>query len=218
MKTKSVENNLHPTNADFNRNGYWNRPILEQYTPKKSDIDLFDQNGYDLTELEKKYCVYNNTQICAHREYRFALKQEWFIQSDKQEGGILNHSLLFERKGYTGDALTQLQNWGKVLPLVYKIASIRPKWGLDFSMDWVDRTGNVLEVLHWEYDGFDIDEILNVKFHFERNISNIDWDDAGRKILKQKDQWYYLSFFEQSDWKCNFFGVQQERFKMVIWS
>lgn len=35
--------------------------------------------------------------------------------------------------------------------------------GLDFSMDYADRAGNVFEVLHWEYDGFDFDEVAERK-------------------------------------------------------
>ena len=84
-------------------------------------------------------------------------------------------------------------------------------------MDYVDQAGNVFEVLHWEYDGFEYDEIENRKQLMETKFAGIDWDEAASKILKQKDQWHHLDFFAQSDWKCNYFGIEKERFKMVIW-
>ena len=94
---------------------------------------------------------------------------------------------------------------------------MRPKWGLDFSMDYVDRTGNAFEILHWEYDSFDYEEICVVKEFAELKIQSIDWADAAKNLIKYKDEWHSLDFFAQSDWKCNYFGIPKERFKMVIW-
>ncbi len=104
------------------------------------------------------------------------------------------------------------------MPLCHKLIQLRPKWGLDFSIDWVDREGNAFEVLHWEYDGFDFVEVDAVRQKMEEKIKSINWQQAGRDILKHKDQWHHLDFFAQSDWKCNYFGIPQERFKMVAWA
>ena len=205
------------TNHQFNPNGCWEKPLESLALPTAQDLALFDQNGYDLTDLEQRYAEINLTPAKPHREHHRALKQPWFIQPDRVEGAVLNHSLLFERKGYTGEALQQLHQWAHANPLIYKIIRIRPKWGLDFSMDYVDQAGNVFEVLHWEYDGFEYDEIENRKQLMEAKFAGIDWDEAASKILKLKDQWHHLDFFAQSDWKCNYFGIEKERFKMVIW-
>jgi len=125
--------------------------------------------------------------------------------------------VLFERKGYSGDAFEQLNTWTNKLPLVHKMISMRPKWGLDFSMDYVDREGNCFEVLHWEWDSFSYDEIEAIRKEIEPIFLSIDWDDAGRDMLKKKSEWHDLDFFAQSDWKCNYFNIPKERFKMVIW-
>ena len=206
------------TNNQFDANGYWTNPVEKiVYLPTAEDVALFDQNGYDLTDLEKHYAYSNWSKPKKHREHRIALKQPWFTQEYTIEGAVLNHSLLFERKGYTGAALAELQYWAKTLPLINKIIAIRPKWGLDFSMDYVDREGNAFEVLHWEWDSFDYKEICAVKETIEPVLSAIDWQDASRQILLHKDSWHHLDFFAQSAWKCNFFGVPEERFKMVAW-
>ena len=203
------------TDNKFDPNGFWTEPVGKMlFIPTHEDLDLFDQNGYDLTILEQHYM---STNAQSHRSHRHAVKKSWFTQPLKIEGAVLNHSLLFERKAYAGAAHDQLVHWSKKLPLIHKILSIRPKWGLDFSMDYVDSQGNAFEVLHWEYDGFEYLEIESVRQAVEPILLDIDWDNAGKSILSKKDQWHHLDFFAQSDWKCNYFGIPKERFKMVIW-
>ena len=203
----------------FNPEGYWRNPIAKlTYIPTPEDFDLFDQNGYDLTEIEKHFASSNMTGVDSHRCHRTAIKQPWFTQSVTIEGPHLNHSCIFERKGYADDALAQLKFWAHDLPLVHKLIALRPKWGLDFSMDYADSSGNVFELLHWEWDSFDYAEIQQVKEAVEPIILSIDFDDAAEQLLKRKSEWHHLDFFAQSDWKCKYFGVTKERFKMVAWN
>jgi len=207
--------NLTLTKNKFDTNGYWCKSVPGVIL--FPDVFLFDQNGYDLTILEQRYAKYNNTFVSMHRDHRHALKKDWFKQSITTTGAVLNHSLLFERKAYSGDAKKQLIDMAGKNNLIYKILAIRPKWGLDFSMDYVDTEGNSFEILHWEYDGFNVDEVQSVKEKIEPVLAAIDWVDAGKQLLKRKDEWHHLEFFEQSDWKCKYFNVPKERFKMVIW-
>ena len=206
------------TDNTFNPDGYWHNPIAKLlYEPTYEDLELFDQNGYDLTQLERHFAYGNYVKPKKQRDYRYAIKHDWFTEEVKLEGAVLNHSSLFERKAYDGAALEQLQHWAKKLPLIHKVISIRAKWGLDFSMDYADRQGNAFEILHWEYDCFDYDELQVIKLQVQAKFATMDWDDAATTLLKYKDEWHHLDFFAQSDWKCNYFGVPKERFKMVIW-
>ena len=206
------------TDNQFNPNGYWSLPIAKLvYLPTPEDLDLFDQNGYDLTVLEQHFAYGNWTKPKRHREHIRALKNDWFTQDVTIEGPVLNHSLLFERKGYSGPALEELKYWARTLPLIHKLIALRPKWGLDFSMDYVDRDGNSFEILHWEWDSFNCDEINIIKKDIEPVLKDTDWLDAANQLIKYKEKWHHLDFFAQSDWKCNYFGVPKERFKMVTW-
>ena len=46
------------TSNKFDPNGYWDRPMDKVlYIPLAEDLDLFDQNGYDLTILEQHFAV-----------------------------------------------------------------------------------------------------------------------------------------------------------------
>jgi len=209
---------MQKTNNQFDPDGYWNNPIVKiLFLPTAEDVELFDQNGYDLTPLERHYAYANYQKPKKQRDYRYALKEPWYTQFNKSEGAHLNHSSLFERKGYQGEALHQLQVWARTIPLLHKVIAIRPKWGLDFSMDYVDREGNTFEVLHWEWDSFDYEEIQKVREKIEPVLASIDWDHAAKQLLLYKDEWHHLDFFAQSDWKCNYFGIPREQFKMVIW-
>jgi hypothetical protein len=209
---------LKLTACKFNSDPYW-CTALDSKRPLTYIIpDLFDQNGYDLCYVEQLYADKNCAYTEKHRSHRTAIRKPWLKQDYKKEGAVLNHALLFERKGYSGEALEQLTLWAKEQPVYYRLINIKPKWGLDFSMDYYDSEGNTFEVLHWEYDGFDFNEINDKKAEVEQQLISIDWDDAAKEILKRKDEWYSLDFFAQSDYKCNYFGIGSERWKMVVWS
>lgn len=208
---------LRLTDCKFDPNPFWDIPLDMERVLPYSTPDLFDQNGYDLCVVEQLFASKNDKTPVSHRSHRAALRQDWIKQEYKEEGAVLNHGLLFERKGYGGRALSQLKEWANVYPAYYRLINIRPKWGLDFSMDYYDREGNTLEVLHWEYDGFNYDELVDIKQKVEEKLIGIDWDDAGKKMLALKDQWHSLDFFAQSNFKCNYFGIVPERWKMVVW-
>lgn len=202
----------------LNPDPHWSNPIAQDTIPSIEQTELFDQNGYDLTPLERLYAEANGCAGRWHRPNHYALKQDWFLDEQHSvTGPHINHALLFERKGYAGAALTQLEGWARHNNLIYKIIKMRPKWGMDISVDHVDRDGNVFELLHWEYDGFDYQEIADKKSHIEQFLLGIDWDGAAAEMIRRKSEWHHLGFFEQSAWKTEFFGMERERFKMVLW-
>ena len=75
----------------------------------------------------------------------------------------------------------------------------------------------MFEILHYEFDGFDYEEVESKRRDYEQRFAAMDWDDGAKRLLARKDEWHSLEFFAQSDYKCNFFGIDRERFKMVLW-
>lgn len=209
MQLKLLNNRLTPE-------PYWENPLERVDIPQAYEVELFDTNGYDLTLLEQQYAA-KNTPATLHR-YKLALKYPWFEDNKPVEGTHINHALLFERKGYKGPALEQLQKWSTTTPLVQKLIQINPKWGIDLSIDYVNREGNVFEVFHYEWDGFEYESVIEMKTKIETLALNTDWNDAAKSLLARKAEWDSLPFFEQSDWKCRFFGIEPESFKIIIWN
>ena len=60
-------------------------------------------------------------------------------------------------------------------------------------------------------------EIADKKEKMEEFLLNQDWDERAKTMLERKEEWHKLGFFEQSEWKTKFFGIDKERFKMVLW-
>jgi hypothetical protein len=213
--------------SKFDPNPYWDeaiKPMGDDFVgfppcPTKQSVELFDQNGYDLTKLEQLYAVANGTELVTHRNKdHITLRQDWFTDTRTDIGPHINHAVMFERKGYCGDALAQLLMWAENNSHLHKLIAMKPKWGLDFSIDYCDHDGNVFELLHWEYDVFDYHEIEDKKILMDKFLLEQDWNDRAKEMLKRKDEWHDMGFFEQSEWKTKFFGIDKERFKMVIWN
>jgi len=57
-----------------------------------------------------------------------------------------------------------------------------------------------------------------MKDRIENLALTTDWEDAAKRLLQRKGEWSSLSFFEQSDWKCRFYGIDSEKFKVIIWN
>lgn len=207
------------TANQFHKNRTWLIP-LEQDLPVSIQhpewVDIFDQNGYRLTKLESYYAGANSHAFVRHG-HEICLRQDWFTEEKVLTGPHLNHAFLFERKGYSGEALQQLESFAEQNNLVHKLINYRGKWGIDFSMDYVDSMGNSMEIIHFEYDTYYHEEVEEIKEIVEERMLALDWNDAAAEVLKRKDEWIGLEFFDQSKWKTDFFGLPAERFKCNAW-
>ena len=163
-------NDLKLTDNSFISNGYYTQAWkdLDQLSEKTiyEMCAVFDQNGYKMTDIEVLYCNKNFPDLCSKYRPHFdetSCFADWFTQPFKKKGAVLNHSWLFQRKGFGDEAHKEVAKLARRHPILHKVLRIRPKWGLDFSIDWVDRDGNVFEIVHWEWDSFSFNEILHKK-------------------------------------------------------
>ena len=180
-----------------------------------NSVNLFDQNGYHLTKAEQAFLVRNGYDQ-VQRRHEDCLRQDWIIW-DKKDGAHLNHSDLFERKGFKSNALEQLGYIAEDYnPMLYKLIKMKPKWGIDISIDYVSPDA-VFEVFHYEWDSFNYEALLEKKSEIEDFVLNQDWDEVAIKLWKIKDEWINLDFFDQTQWRTDYFGLSPEKFKNVIW-
>ena len=178
-------------------------------------VDLFDQNGYHLTKAEQAYLPYNGYEPI-ERRHEDCLRYDWLLW-DKYEGAHINHSDLFERKGFDSVALEQIEHIAsEVNPMLFKLVKMKPKWGIDISIDYVSEDA-VFEVFHYEWDSFEYQAVIDKKGEIEEFVLSKDWDDVAKTLWKKKDEWYDLDFFAQTQWRTDYFGLSPEKFKNVIW-
>ena len=209
MKLVRTENQL-------NSNRYWTLPV-KNYVFHPKAVALFDQNGYDLTEVEQEYAKANGYTPKEHRHLH-TCKAKWFVDEEiSYVGAHINHPDLYFRHGFAMDAKEQLEEIAKDQPIYNKLLKMRPKWGVDMSIDYCDHDGNVFELLHFEWDSFFFDQVHIVKHRVEKIVKDVDWDEKAKEMLDRKEEWHKLDFFKQSDWKQKFWDLPPENFKDVIW-
>jgi hypothetical protein len=100
--------------------------------------------------------------------------------------------------------------------MLYKLIKMKPKWGIDISIDYVSPDA-VFEVFHYEWDSFEYEAVQEKKEEIENFIVHKDWDDIAQILWNRKNEWLNLDFFEQTQWRTDFFGLSPEKFKNVIW-
>lgn len=178
-------------------------------------VDLFDQNGYNLTESEQSFCNSNNI-LFKSRRHEKVIRNPWFV-SNKRNGVHINHSDLFERKSYSELALEQLKVYSKNNPMLFKLINLKSKWGIDLSLDYVSED-RCFEVFHYEWDSFEFNRVYDKKKEIEEFVLKQDWEHIADIFWKHRDEWNNLDFFGQSEWRTNFLGLSPEKFKMVVWN
>ena len=203
------------TGNTLNKDPFFLNPTNDVDTLKNSNsVDLFDQNGYHLTKAEQVFLSYNGYRPI-ERRHEDCLRYDWLVW-DKRDGAHINHSDLFERKGFESEALVQLYMCAESNPMLHKLIKMKPKWGIDISIDYVSEDA-VFEVFHYEWDSFEYDPVIEKKQEIEEFVLNQDWDEVAKTLWKKKNEWYDLDFFEQTKWRTDYFGLTPEKFKNVIW-
>ena len=216
MQLKITENRHEPT-------PYWLQPLPDAYVDQIifQGVELFDQNGYDMCRVEQVYAEWNGYKPKEHRE-KYTNKEVWMVDiEDSREGPHINHCDIYQRRGFGGDALLQLEDIALKHPIFNKLTKMTPKWGVDISIDYVNRQGECFELLHFEWDDFNLPTVLEKKTIIEEKFAPFDpqqWNICANEMLTRQKEWKNLPFFEQSDWKQRFWGLPKEQFKEVIWS
>ena len=205
---KLSTNKLNPNTC------YTNATELDEILIDPASVKLFDQNGYHLTTAEQSFLIYNGYSA-VERRHEDCLRYDW-ITWDKHDHAHINHSDLFERKGFADEALDQLKYYAKQNPLLYKLIKMKPKWGIDISIDYVSEDA-VFEVFHYEWDSFQYELVEEKRTNIEQFVLSQDWDDVAAVLWQKRHEWYGLSFFDQTLWRTNYFGLPPEQFKNVIW-
>ena len=198
--------NLVKLDAQFNKNPILTTPI-QRHQVETLPFKDFDKDGYEVpTPLEWLHYEANNVTLNREIQFHIAPVQEWYWDTETSEHGlVLDHCMLLTRYAFGGEAREQLEQVSKNRPILQKLLNIKPKWGLDFSLDYVTRD-IVMEVIHIEQDFDSVDEAERAKERLEYIIDNTDWYDGAMQLYQRRDEWENLSSDDHSDYKAQFFG------------
>lgn len=177
----------------------------------KESVKYFDKDGFELTPLEQAYyCAagYQN-KIGNGCLYHTCWQEPWFDIS-KEDPFFIDHTMILHRCDFTDEAAIQLHKYQKRLPQLNYLINCKKKWGLDFSLDYLNHDDDrVYEIVHIEQDSNSYEHFINLKGQFEEFVISTDWNHAAKVLLKEKHRWLPLEGMARNDWKAKFFGYGQ---------
>lgn len=197
---------LSRTQEQFNPHPYLTTPI-EKFLVETLSLRDFDKDGYEVPNpLERMHYEAQGIDLDCDIQYHTAPVQPWYLDLEQSEEGlVLDHCMLATRWAFAGEARQQIQQAAQHRPILNKLLGIQPKWGIDFSLDWVDHSG-CMEVIHIEQDFGDYDQAVDAKQRLEYIIDHTDWEQGARDLMRRKQEWVNLSSDDHSDYKAQFFG------------
>lgn len=195
--------NLEPK---FNPSPFLTKPI-PYLSLETEPFRHFDKDGYEVpTTLERMFYEAQGVELNNEIQYHVAPVQEWFTDTEYSERFlVLDHCMLLTRYALADEAREQVEHAVQNRPILNKLLGIKPKWGIDFSLDYIDH-GLVMEVIHIEQDFDNIDEAIAAKERLEQIIETTDWYDGAASLWRKKDEWMNLSSDDHSDYKAQYFG------------
>lgn len=180
------------------------------------ELDFFDREGYQLNTLEKLYHIENKVDIytqdrMARRVSNDALNavmQHWYIQNQEHPNIFIDHAHILHRFAFEGEALNQLVEMSEQYPKLQKMIKIKPKYGLDFAIDWIDEN-QIIEMFHVELDCRDYSTFVDIVDKLQTFIETTDWENKGRELVARKSEWVGLDEYKQSAYKAKLYGLDQ---------
>src|SRR6056297_3360067 len=190
----------------FEQEPYLTTPI-DRYLVETLKLQDFDKDGYEiLTPLEKLHYEANQTELNKEIQFHTAPVKYWYVDEDEAEKGlVLDHCMLLTRFAFAGEARKQLEEVALERPILYKLLGIKPKWGIDFSLDYISQE-ICMEVIHIEQDFDNLEDAVAAKQKLENIIETTDWQAGADELISRKSEWIDLSSDDHSDYKAQFFG------------
>lgn len=169
-------------------------------------FDYFDRDGYELTVLERS--IHNHFKIPLNSCLNHISVCDRWVHQTKECAIVLDHSLISHRFSYEDKSRDQIEKLCKKRPELRKLLAIKPKWGVDFSVDFIDNN-NCFELVHIEYDAYNYSDIHLAASKLSSLIMNTDFKQLASTLMDEQDKWSKLNSDDQSDYKARRFGFKR---------
>lgn len=176
-------------------------------------INYFDNDGFELSYLEQEFYREHDiilTDILNHKGNQLP----WIECS--HPNFKLDHCTISHRWSFEGEAKCQLLNHVHKYPELLKFLSLKPKWGLDFALEFYNKD-TFIEVMHFEMDYETYKDAVNAKKYFEEKILSTDWELFVAMLLSGEEEWSQLKGMEQNDWKARLWGLDKAEVTLKTW-
>ena len=177
-------------------------PILDDCF-SQYNIQHFDNDGFQLNRIEQLYYTANGIRI---EECLGVQAAHYTWATTTHPNYILDHSMILTRCCYAGQALEQLKEHSIKFPYLRKYLSVKPKWGLDFALEYFN-DDDYVEVIHIEQDYDSVDKAQQAKQEFENKILSTNWEKFTQQIIKKRTEWEQLQGMARNDWKAQEWGL-----------
>lgn len=204
----------------FKKNNYTVLENLYLDSPTLADVkwneSFFDREGYELNAIEKEFYSSNEIPVLVEeRQTRRvpddALKvqlQHWYSEINSHPNLLIDHAHILHRLAYKGEALEQIKQKAKEHPHLWRMVHMKPKYGADFAVDWVDED-QAVEIFHFELDARNSEEFLLNLSKLEKFIDSTDWESKAKDLLSRKKEWKHLNEYDQAIYKAEMFGFNK---------
>jgi len=193
------------------------KPIENEDLLYTCQITQFDREGYELLPIEQEY--YRASGIGMHNEKVFAHEsgnpdgwsaviQRWFEQVDSNSPYVLDHSFCVVRYSFEGEAKKQIQRAAKKRPELSKLLHIKPKWGHDFCVDYV-QSDHSYELVHWEWDYRNFEEFDLHRDCLEIIVQKTDWEAIHQAVKTFRICMPHAEADVEGNFKTNMFGLHK---------
>jgi len=185
------------------------KPLFTEEIPNEildESIEYFDRDGYELTKVERKIHEYFNIKIgnCLNHH---SVCYNW-VQIKDEYPILLDHSFISVRYGYDELASASIKEKSKRDPRFLKLLSLRPKFGIDISIDYAYED-KITELLHIEKDFTNLIKAIETKRYIEDIITKLKFKEMAQKLIENKKDWENLQSDDQSDYKAQYFGFNR---------
>jgi len=191
----------------FTSNKFVENPLITEVIDDsfftETNIQYYDNDGFKPNLLEKKYYQAQGIELRDCLGFLGA-RYTWAVMQD-MPNFILDHSMVLTRCAYAGPALEQLKRHSIQFPYLKKYLLTKPKWGLDFALEYVD-DDEYLEVLHIERDFSSLEQAKLTKRVLEKKIISTDWVAFVEELKSSKQEWQALEGLDRNDWKAQKWG------------